>query len=213
MPGCFPVPDRESRPLWASLSDWQHRSGLLQTRAAATSHCVNDVETVLRRGDRPCAWRWARLVASHRHHFHAPRWRSQAPENAPARHGPYRGQCFPIHQVLFLLPVHKQSLWYYRLRRIDYEILWLLPQRTTIGRHRGDRPDRLFKLLHKDLVRHRGDIRNTIALGKLKRVLILTRCGVARQVQRQVVFLFQVGNLFDVFDSRDNSPHPWARPL
>src|SRR5712691_10823143 len=52
MPGYSPAPSRESRPLWASLSDWQHRSGLLQTRAAATSHCVNDVETILRRGDR-----------------------------------------------------------------------------------------------------------------------------------------------------------------
>src|SRR5262249_54015122 len=52
MPGCCRAPGRDSRPLWASLSDWQHRSGLLQTRAAATSHCANDVETVLRRGDR-----------------------------------------------------------------------------------------------------------------------------------------------------------------
>jgi hypothetical protein len=52
MPGYLPAPGQDSRPLWASLSDWQHRSGLLQTRAAATSHRADGVKTALSRGDR-----------------------------------------------------------------------------------------------------------------------------------------------------------------
>lgn len=43
MSGCSPAPVRDSRPLWAFLAYWQHRSGLLQTCAAATSHRADDV--------------------------------------------------------------------------------------------------------------------------------------------------------------------------
>ena len=151
-PGYSPAPHPVSHPLWASLSDWRHRSELLQTRAAATSHYANGVGPPCTVATGTYAWRWAGLVVSRRHRFYTPSWRSQAPENTPARHGQYRYEGFTDTRRPVPAPHGQAESPVLRAAWSNGKFLWLLPQRPpTIGRHRGDWPDRLFDLLQKDL--------------------------------------------------------------